>query len=56
MKPENVNIHVHVRTDSGESTANSSLAWLEEEAAHLQRGLLRDFARLAQVRLERQVC
>ena len=29
--------------------------WLAEEAAHLERGLLRSFARLAQVQLEVQV-
>ena len=33
----------------------SSMDWLEDEAAHLERSLLRDYARLAQVRLEMQV-
>ena len=33
----------------------TSMAWLEDEAAHLERSLLRDFHRLAQVRLELQV-
>jgi hypothetical protein len=32
----------------------SGMEWLEDEAAHLERSLLRDCRRLAQVRLERQ--
>ena len=38
------------------AAGGSAHEWLENEAAYLERGLLRSYERLAQVRLEIQVC
>lgn len=37
------------------AAGESAHEWLEEEASYLEKGLLRSYARLAQVRLEIQV-